>query len=170
MPSPLIYKANKINQKFNDIQLSMFPIRWNSNENKWILGSQNSSRKYIIFAFIWKIVITTPILFVSLYQMLVNFQAVFKIYHIFASVICIMLVWGSVVTDILCLTFGKEVVRSCNWLYQTENNRANILLEKVILSKQLVLHRQNRLIENCNMLQIGMKCTFRILIKCTKCF
>lgn len=170
MPSSLVYKANKINQKFNNIQLSMFPIQWNSNENKWIFGSQNSSRKYIIFSFIWKIVLSTPILLVSLYQMLVNFQAVFKFYHIFVSVIAIMLICGSVVTDFLCLVFGKEVVRSCNWLYQTENYRANILLEKVILSKQLDFSRRNRLIENFNRIRIGIKRIFRLISKvCTYC-
>ncbi len=130
MPSLLGYKAIKMNQHVNDLQLSCFPIRWCFNKKKWMYGNVRSWQIYLLVSFLWKVVIVVPLVSVALQQMLFSYHEFFQIQHIFVALLTLNLVIGSVIFDLVSYLYGEEMVMCCNWCYESENQWMNTLTTK----------------------------------------
>lgn len=130
MPSQLVYKALKINQHITDTQLSFFPIRWCSNENKWKYGNAKSWHLFLFVTILWKVVILTPLVFIALNQMIFKYHELFKIQHIFVALMTLNLIIGSVILDSVSYIYGTDMVVCCNWCYETENTWMHVLMTK----------------------------------------
>lgn len=130
MPSQLAYKAFKINQQMNDLQLTFFPIRWSSKENKWKYGKAINWQLYLFISILWKIVIVIPLISLALHQMLFRYNQLFKIQHIFVAILLLNLMIGSVIVDMVCYVYGRDMVVCCNWCYATENTWMHVLSTK----------------------------------------
>lgn len=119
MPSTLLFYANHINQKINNIQLPIFPVEWSLIKRQWILCNYKKVVNYLIFSCAWKLSATVAII-LSLILAMKNSTLV-QIEQIFVCVVVLQALLATIITDLILVMFGEEIVGCCNWCYKAEN-------------------------------------------------
>lgn len=129
MPSSSIYAANIINQQINDYLLSMFPIRWCSNDKSWSNGSKASWRRYFSINVLCKTGIAFILSLVALYLVLFHYSSLVEFQYVFSLVTFLPMIGGSFCGDLVCYIFGTDMVLCCNWCYYMEDKVCSALFK-----------------------------------------
>lgn len=120
MPSILLCDANHVNQKLNNIQLPIFPIQWSPIQRQWILCNNEKVTNYLMFSFVWKF--SAVVIFTLALILAAKNPTLVQIEQIFVCVVSLQVVWATVITDLILILFGAEMVGCCNWCYKAEND------------------------------------------------
>lgn len=124
MPSPLTLQANQTNQRFNNLQFPLFPLRWCALAKKWLFVKQPhhfaSLKQFLLIFLIVRMVISSVLC--GLFILTIKYLRVyFKLEHVFVTVIITLLTFTSVVVDLVIFNFGWDILGCCNWCYRMES-------------------------------------------------